>query len=161
MAGKYIGVLFAAGFCYTLFMAIFLAANWTLRVPLRYDLFAQGVYLQFLSAAVIVALAFLLSLVLNVDAAITLSALLYFSSQVLMTLMSYIYDSLNDLQQAVVMLLHFLIPQLTLFDVSGRIVHGVWPALPFGVLRALTLYAAAYAFVFLAMAYAAFRRKSL
>ncbi|MFP4379866.1 MAG: ABC transporter permease [Candidatus Sumerlaeia bacterium] len=167
LLGKFVGVMLAGAFCYALFMVIFLAGSLTLGAQMHMGLFLQAIYLQLLSMAVVAALTFMVSMVANTDAAITLSTILYISSQVLMNLMSEIYDFVGQLQRYVLLALHFIIPQLTLFDASKKVVHSVnegevmWGALPASTMLTLTIYAAIYAFIFLGGAYLFFRRKPL
>jgi hypothetical protein len=63
--------------------------------------------------------------------------------------------------------LHFVIPQLTLFDASAKVVHSVsegaviWTGLPAWVICELTAYAAVYIVLYFAGAYFLFRRRPL
>lgn len=177
LLGKYLGVLAAGLFCYGLFMVIFTVGSVTLHAPVQPVLFLQSIYLECLSFAVLAAMVFMLSMVLNTDAAITLSALLFLASQILMNLMELLYDtSLPAVNRWALLALHFLIPQLTLFDASSKVVHSVstvlqtqgpslsrevWGPLPAWVLSQLTLYAAVYIAFYLAAAYLCFRRRPL
>ena len=162
-------------FCYALFMAVFVAASFTLEAPANGLLFAQSVYLQILSLGVLASLVFLLSMLLNADAVVTVAAILYLTSQVLMTLMSYLHEYVSRAGQYALLAMHFVIPQLTLFDASSKVVHSVsrtvvgeevrrtvvWEALPAGALASLTLYAGVYAVVYLGAAHLLFRRRPL
>lgn len=167
LLGKYFGVLAAGIFCYALFMAVFVLGSVTLNHPVQNGLFLQSIYLQILSLFVISALVFLLSMLLNTDAAVTLAAVLYLASQVLMNLMSYLYDYVGPVQRHIVIALHYIIPQLTLFDASSKVIHSVyqdtvvWSPMPAWVLGELTAYAGIYVTIYLAGAYLLFRRKPL
>lgn len=167
LIGRFFGVWAAGAFCYGLFMLVFLFASATLDAPMNAALFLQSVYLQLLALGLVAALVFLLSMLLNADAAMTIAAILYLASQILMNLMSYIYDGLPPVSRGVLVVLHFLIPQLTLFDASSRVIHSisdgrlVWGPLPAGVVGALTAYGTAYILVFLGGAYLLFRRRPL
>lgn len=167
LLGKYLGVLAAGVFCYGLFMVVFAIGSATLDRPVDTPLFLQSIYLQVLSLAIVAALVFLLSMLLNADAAVTLSAILYLASQVLMNLLTYLYDFVGPLAKHAVLVIHYVVPQLTLFDASARVVHSVyentvvWPAMPAWVLGYLTAYAAAYVLLYLSGAYLLFRRKAL
>jgi len=161
LLGKFLGVMFAAAFCYGLFMIVFLIGSLTIKLPINNELFLQFVYLQFWNFAVLGGLAFLLSLLLNIDAAITISIILYLSSQVLMSLMSYIYDYLTTWQQNVVLAFHFVVPQLSLFDLSTKVVHEIWPPIASWAVWALTGYGAAYTLLYLSATYLLFRRRAL
>jgi len=175
LLGKFLGVMGAGVFCYALFMAVFLVGSVTLEAPMNMALFAQSVYLQVLSLGVLASLVFLLSMLLNADAAVTIAAILYLTSQVFMTLMSYLYDYVSRTGRWALLAMHFIVPQLTLFDPSAKTVHSVsrtvvgdaieqtvvWRALPAGTLLQLTVYAAAYAILYLGAAHLLFRRKPL
>ena len=167
LIGKYCGVLAAGIFCYALFMTVFIIGSVTLQRPVHAGLFVQSIYLQVLSLAVVTALVLLLSMLLNADAAVTIGIILYLASQVLMNLMSYLYDYVGRVGQLLVVVLHFVIPQLTLFDASAKVVHSVsegaviWKALPAWVICELTAYAAVYIVLYFAGAYLLFRRRPL
>jgi ABC-type transport system involved in multi-copper enzyme maturation permease subunit len=161
LLGKFLGVMFAAAFCYALFMILFLLGSFTIKMPINNELFLQFLYLQFWNFAVLGGLAFLLSLLLTIDAAITVSVLLYIFSQVLMSLMSYLYDFLTPLQQTLLMGLHFILPQLALFDLSGKVVHEIWPPIGSWAILALTAYGAVYMVMYLSASYLLFRRRAL
>ncbi|MDP2895922.1 MAG: ABC transporter permease subunit [bacterium] len=161
LMGKFLGVMLAAAFCYAMFMAVFLFGSLTIKSPVNTGLFLQFVYLQLWNFAVLGGLAFLLSLLLNIDAAITICILLYVFSQVLMTLMSYIYDYTSAWQQTFLLGLHFVIPQLSLFDLSGKVVHGIWPPIASWAILALTAYGAVYTVLYLSGSYLLFRRRAL
>lgn len=161
LVGKYIGVLMAAGFCYAMFLAIFIAACVTLHAPINYRLFAQGVYLQAVAIAVVAAMAFLLSLLVNIDAAITISTILFLASQVLMTLMSHLWDLVGPVQKWLIIALHYVIPQLTLFDLSAKVTHNIWAPVPAQTVVILSIYGVTYCLVYLGLSYLLFRRRPL
>ncbi len=161
LLGKFVGVMFAAAFCYGIFMVVFLIGSLTINLGIEPKLFLQFIYLQFWHFAVLAGLTFLLSLLLNIDAAITISILVYVFSQVLMALMSYIYDYITPGQQSLLLVLHFLIPQLSLFDLSGKVVHEIWPPIGAWAMWALTAYGAIYTSLYLSASYLLFRRRTL
>jgi ABC-type transport system involved in multi-copper enzyme maturation permease subunit len=167
LMGKYCGVLAAGCFCYALFMLVFIIGSKTLQAPIQGGLFVQSIYLQTASLAVVAAMVFFLSMLLNEDAALTIAGIFYVASQVLMNTMSYLYDFLGGLGKAGLLALHVLIPQLTLFDLSSKVVHSidgdivVWGPLPATVLWQLTAYALVYIVLFLSGAYLLFRRRPL
>lgn len=170
LLGKFTGVQIAGTFCYLLFMLVFISGIVFQQVEFNWLLFGQFVYLQILSFAVLASMTCMFSLLLNVDAAVTLSIILYLSSQVLMNLMSAAYDYVGPVQQWAITALHYLIPQLTLFDASSKVVHSMtlgdgttvlWPALEGWALGAMTVYAFVYTSAFLGLAYILFRRRPL
>ena len=168
LLGKFVGVIVAAAFCYSLFMVIFLIGGLATGVPLNWTLFGQFLYLQIWNFAVLTSLTYLLSLMFNVDAAITISTLVYLCSQTFLSLMSYIYDYLDVAQQKTLLAFHYLIPQLTLFDASSKVVHSLpmgdgllWPSIAPWAIFQLTLYGLAYTSLYLGAAYLIFRRRAL
>ncbi len=176
LAGKYFGVLLAGYFCYALFMVVFMIGSFTLDAPYNHTLFIQAIFLQCLSFAVLTAMVFMFSMMMNIDAAITLSTILFVASQILMNLMREAYDTMEStVLRSFLLLLHFIIPQLTLFDASAKVVHSVsviqqgqdrvellvWEPLPWGTVGTLTVYALVYIVVFLTLSYLLFRRKPL
>jgi Cu-processing system permease protein len=171
LVGKFLGVLLAGIFCYALFMVVFSAGALLQRTEFNWLLFAQFVYLQIWSLSILAALTCMLSLLMKtVDAAVTLALILYLCSQVFMNVMSTIYDYLDRVQQIAIVALHYLIPQLTLFDASAKVVHSMvlddgvtvlWPNLAAWALVQLTLYGAVYTALYLALAWLLFRRRPL
>ncbi len=162
LLGKFLGVMLAAGFCYGLFSIVFIVGNLYLKSHVNWMIFAQGAYLQCLALSVIASLSFLLSLVLNLDAAITLSALIYVLGQIFTSTLSYIYAYVSETAKVVLLVMNFAIPQLTLFDLSGKIVHGdVWKPIGFWAMRDLSLYAFMYVAVFFGLSYLIFRKKPI
>lgn len=168
--GKFVGVLLAGTFCYGLFMIVFLIGLWTTGGRIPPLLFGQFVYLQLWSIAVVAALTYLLSMLFNTDAAISIASLLYLGSQLFLNLMSTIYDYLDVVQQKVVVALHFILPQLTLFDASGKLVHSVpvgpgaqvlWDSLAWWAVGQLTLYGFAYTALYLGLAYLLLKKKEV
>lgn len=162
VAGKLLGVMSAAAFCFALFMAIYVAGARYMGSHLSWGLLLQYVYLQLLGLLVLTTLGFWLSLLLNLDAAITIGAILYFAASVIMTSISYVYDFVGRLGKIILTIATFAIPQLRLFDLSEKVVHSdVWKPLPVSTMLALTAYALVYASLFFAFAYLLFRRRPL
>ncbi|MCB2156770.1 ABC transporter permease subunit [bacterium] len=159
--GKFFGVLMAAAFCYAIFMVIFILGNLTLKTPFNVPLFIQGIYLQLWSLAILAAMSFLLSLLLNTDAAVTIATILYLGSQILLAMLTYVYPEMGPIYRKVIVVVLYAIPQLTLFDASGRIVHGIWDALSLKTMMGLTLYGAIYTGLYLGLASWLFRRRAL
>ena len=161
LMGKFTGVMIAACFVYGIFIGIFLIANLAFHTPFQPLMFFQTIYLQILSLAVLASLAFLLSVLFNPDAAVTLCLMLYIGSQIILRALTYVYDDLPSLQKALSVGIMYAIPQLTLLDSSGRVVHGNWQAIPWPMMGQLTLYALLYIIPYLALTWWVFRRKPL
>ena len=176
--GKFLGVFLAGCFCYSIFISIFLVGMKYLGATLNWSLFAQAVYFQLLGLGVVASIAFMLSLLLNVDAAITVSVLLFGLGGALTSAIDYIYDSFSrlgvfsvpwfgrELSTSVgglfIRLLNYSIPQFSLFDMSAKVVHGTtWKPVASWVVWELTLYAAVFMVVFLGLSHQLFRRRAV
>ena len=158
--GKYLGVVAAGVFCLSLFMAVFLVGRLLTHAAIPWTIFAQYIYLQALLIAVLAALAFLLSMLINLDAAVVLTSLIYLLGQVLTNALVVIYDSLGRLGQDFLLVLNYIIPQPALFDLSAKVVHD-WPPLHASVLGLATLYALMFVVPYLGLSAWLFRRKAL
>lgn len=170
LLGKLLGVMLAAAFCLAIFSVVFLAGTWYLGSQLHWGLYAQYLTLQMVQMLILASLAFFLSLLVNLDAAITLTAVFYALSSILMTAVSYIYDHAGAFGQAALKALTFLLPQLPLLDLSEKTVHAeratldgqwVWDALDPAVLALLMGYGSVFAVVYFSGALLLFRRRPL
>lgn len=162
--GKFTGVMLGAAFCYALFMVIFVIANVTLGAEFSARMLLQAVYLQLLGLAVVASMAFLLSVLLNTDAAITLSVVLYVGSQVMMNAVTLLREYVDPIRLNIAVALLYIVPQLTLFDASGRVVHGRegrFDMIEPEALVLMTGYGLFYIALFLGLTYVMFRRKAL
>ena len=63
-------------------------------------------------------------------------------------------------RRSILYAIYYAVPHLELFDVRDLIVHN-WPPIPWTICGAATLYALAYAAIFLIGACLLFRRKGL
>lgn len=162
LAGKLLGVLLGAAFCFSLFMAVYVAGSWYLRTPVQWALFGQYFYLQMLMMLVLATMGFLLSLKFNLDAAITLGAVLYFLSSVIMSASTFLYPNTGTFGRAVLWVLTFGLPQLELFDLADKAVHAdAWGLVPAWVMAQLTLYGLFYSVVYFGLSFILFRRRPL
>ncbi len=179
LAGKYLGVVLAGIFCYGLFIILFLGGMRFLGASLNWGLFGQTVFLQMLALCVVASMAFMLSLLFNVDAAITVTILVFALGGALSAAIDYIYDSVRDLipfttpwldghwyatslGDIFMRILNLVVPQLTLFDLSGKLIHeSVWDPVSMTVIGQLALYAGAYMVLFLGASHLLFARRPL
>lgn len=162
LVGKFLGVVSAGLFCYLLFMALFLVGTIWMREPVNWGLFLQSVYLQMLGLSVVAAMAYALSLLLNLDAAITVSTLVFILASAYTSILSTLYDLVGQVGRIVLLALNFLIPHLTLFDLSAKVVHQqAWSAISAKAMVLLTGYGLAFTLAYLSLAYVLFRRKPL
>jgi ABC-type transport system involved in multi-copper enzyme maturation permease subunit len=160
LLGKYLGVVAAGGFCLGLFMTVFVAGAVAMRSPVAWGVFAQFIYLQLLLVAVLAALAFLLSMTLNMDAAITISALVYLLGNVLTNALTMLYDYVGAAGRGTLVVLNYVVPQPALFDLSAKVVHD-WPPVSAPILLLATFYALMFVVPYLGLSYVLFRRRAL
>lgn len=162
LLGKFLGVMCAGAFCFVLFMIIFVLGSLYLRTEIYWGLFLQYFYLPLWSLAIVASLAFMLSLLGNLDMAITVSVLILLLAQMFTSTISMIYNHVGSVAQFGLRALNYTVPQLTLFDLREKFIHGeLWAPISAGTLGVLTLYGAVYTFVFLTISLLLFRRRPL
>lgn len=162
LLGKLAGVMLAAGFCFAMFMVIYVIGTWLMGGIIPWGLFLQYVYLQMIMMLILATLGFWLSMLMNLDAAVTIGVLFYAAAATLMSMTSYLYDYMDRAGQVVLTALTFLIPQLTLFDLSAKTIHAeAWDPLSLSIMAQLTLYGVCFAACYLSFAAWCFRRRPL
>ncbi len=162
LLGKLSGVLLATLFCLAIFMAVYVAGTLWLGHRIPWALFGQYVFLQLLMMTIVATMSFWLSMVLNLDAAISIAAVLYLSASVLSSLVTYIFPDLTTVGRYLLTAFVYLVPQLQIFDLSAKATHGTdWPPLSLATMAMLTAYAAVYSSGFVGLSLLAFRRRSL
>ena len=160
--GKLLGVMLAAAFCLALFMLVYVLGSAWLHGAIPWPIFAQYIYLQLLTMLILATLAFWLSMVLNLDAAITIAVIFYLTASTYTSITTYIYNLVPPAQKIVLQILNYALPQLTLLDLSEKTVHDeVWRPLSFPVMTALTTYALVFATAYFTFAMISFRRRPL
>jgi ABC-type transport system involved in multi-copper enzyme maturation permease subunit len=162
LCGKLLGVMLAAAFCFGLFMAVYLAGALYLGGRIPWALFAQYIYLQMLLMLILATLSFWLSMVVNLDAAITMGFLFYGASALLTTAVSILYDYVGLAGKVLLVLVNFVVPQLSLFDLSAKAVHAeAWPPVGWTPMLVLTAYGLFFAGLYFLLAMITFRRRPL
>jgi len=179
LLGKFLGVMLAGWFCYALFVILFLVGMKYLGADLDLGLFAQTVYLQMLALSVVASLSFMLSLLFNADAAITVAVLVFALGGTLSGAISLVYEHVStfglfsipwldgswyqvSIGQLFMQALNYGIPQLTLFDLSGKLVHeNSWDLIGLNTMAGLSVYASVFLFVYLGIAYLLFAKRPL
>jgi hypothetical protein len=152
----------AGAFCYGLFVLIYILGSLSMGAPVFPMLLLQHSILQLEMLFILTSLCFLLSILVNLDAAITFGSLFYIVSSTLATLFNMIYESAGAGLRFVVQALTWLLPQFMLFDLSEKNVHGdVWGPIPFRVIAQLTGYALVFSSVYILITLMLFRRRSL
>jgi ABC-type transport system involved in multi-copper enzyme maturation permease subunit len=162
LTGKLLGVLLAAGLCLALFMGVYVAGALYLGSSIPVPLFLQFIYLQMVTMLILTTLGFWLSMILNIDAAITLGVLLFITGETLTSITTYIYELVGNAQKIILIMLTYGVPQLTLLDLSEKAVHATsWSPVGLGTMAGLTVYGLVFASFYFTMAALAFRRKPL
>lgn len=162
LVGKILGVMLAALFCYALFMVVFIAGTYWLHGSIRWGLLGQFLYLQMVLMLILATLSFWLSLLLNLDAAITMGIIFYFMSSIITAATTYLYDTATAFGKLGLRILTYLLPQLTLFDLTEKVVHSeAWTPLSLRIIAELTLYGGVFAGIYLLLALVWFRKKPL
>ncbi|MBN1900924.1 ABC transporter permease subunit [Candidatus Sumerlaeota bacterium] len=162
LSGKLLGVILAALFCFSLFMFVYIIGTLYVGGGIPWSHFLQYIYLQLLQMMILTTLGFLLSLVMNLDAAITLGIIFYITANILITSFTYLYDFVGIFGKTMLTVLTFIIPQLALFDFSGKTVHSeVWPPLDLNTLAILTAYAFVFSGFYYLLCIVIFRRRAI
>lgn len=160
--GKLLGVMLAAGFTMALLMGVYIVGSFYLGAPPPIYKLLQYFTMQMFALLVLATLAFMLSLMMNLDAAITIGVLIYGASALITNILSMpdIYYNTSWMGQKLILVLNYIVPQLTLLDLSERAVHG-WDPLGLAILAQLVAYAIVFAAIYYAVAYQLFRRRPL
>src|SRR5690606_16262638 len=135
------GVMLAAAFCFFLFMLVYVAGSGWMGSPIPWALFLQFIYLQLLMMLVLATLSFWLSMIVHLDAAITIGAILYAAGSILMTMTSFIYDHVPKAGRIVLIALTYIVPQMPLFDLKKKTIHAeFWGPLDMTTMLMVTAY---------------------
>jgi ABC-type transport system involved in multi-copper enzyme maturation permease subunit len=162
LLGKLLGVMLSAVFGYLLFMGIYTLGRIYMGGDIPWAILVQYIYLQLLQMLVLACLGFALSMMLNLDAAISIGFLLFFFASTLSTSITYLYAYATETTRMVLTALVYAVPQLSLFDLSEKAIHvEIWDPLSFGTMLALTLYGLVFAVLYFAGAAWLFRRRAL
>ncbi len=163
LGGKLLGVMLAAAFCFALFMGVYIAGSLYLGQSIPWGIFFQYIYLQMFMMLILATLSFWLSMVMNLDAAITIGTLFYLISSTIMSIISNLYDFASRPGQFAMQVANYAIPQLALFDLSEKTVHAgeMWGPIGLQPMAILTAYGLFWAGLFFVAALILFRRRAL
>ncbi len=160
--GKWVGVMGAGAFCLSLFLFLYVVGSAMMGAQLYTGLLVQHVILQLCMLGVLAALCFLLSILCNLDAAITFGTLFYIASSVFATLGTLVYETAGAWSRLCIRVVTWLLPQFLLFDLSEKSTHGEhWAPLPASILLQLVLYALVFTATYLGLTLLLFRRRPL
>jgi ABC-type transport system involved in multi-copper enzyme maturation permease subunit len=162
LLGKQLGVAWAGTFCLGLFLILYILGCITLGVDLYPALLMQHAILQICMLWVLSSLCFLLSTIVHFDAAVTLGTLYFFIASVFANLYLELYEYASGFARWLILGLTWLTPQLMLFDLSEKNIHGdVWPPLAAQDILQLCVYALIFTIAHLILTLLCFRRKTL
>lgn len=162
LAGKLLGVVLAAAFCFALFMTVYVAGTLYLGGAIPWVLFGQYVYLQMVMMAVLACMGFCLSMLFSLDAAITVGVILYGMASTFTSMLTVLHEFVGPIQRKALLVLNYAIPQFALFDLSEKATHTeAWGPVPWLVIAAVTVYGFGFAVLYSTVALAVFRRKPL
>lgn len=155
--GKYLGAVAASWSAVLFFYTLFIGSNLLRGGALSLELF-QAIVLHLAFVTVAVAMALLGSLLVTPSANLTLTAgaltAMFFFGRKLPTYAESVSGALAFLVKAI----YALGPHAEFFDLRQRLIHG-WGSVESNVIAAVLCYAACYAFVCLALAAVALKRK--
>jgi ABC-type transport system involved in multi-copper enzyme maturation permease subunit len=163
LLGKVLGVMAAALFTTGLFQLVFILGSVYLGTPLPWMLLFQHLLLQMQMFLILTSLCIWLSMVVNIDAAITMGCLFYFTSAIMTRSISFLYDyTESGFERHGLVTLNWVLPHISLFSLSEKITHSeVWGAVGWWAVGLLTVYGGAFSTVFLGAGLWCFRRKPL
>jgi ABC-type transport system involved in multi-copper enzyme maturation permease subunit len=162
LAGKLLGVMLAASLCFGLFMGIYVIGSLRQGASIPWALFSQFIFLQMLMMLILATLSFWLSLLLNLDAAITVGALFYALAATFTNVTVEIYQHIGTAGKYLIVFLTYALPQLTLFDLSAKAVHAeAWDPVRLQTMLILTAYALIFSAAYFGLAAHCFRRRPL
>lgn len=162
LAGKLLGVMLAGCFCYALFITVFLIGTFYLKGEIPWVLLFQHIYLQTLMLLVLATLCFWFSMFLNFDAAVTIGFIFYASANAFSSVINFLYDTADPLMKVLLLIGNYGMPQLTLFDLSSKVIHAQkWDPIGWQPILILTIYALVFSICYYSFAMICFRRKPL
>ncbi|MGF1571983.1 MAG: ABC transporter permease subunit [Sumerlaeia bacterium] len=162
LLGKLAGVLAAALISFAMFMAIYILGVLYLQGNLPVVLFIQFLWLQIVMLTLISTMSFWLSMQLNLDAAMLISALLYAFASTFSAMATTLYEVSSTFGRGVLVLFNYLVPQLVVFDLSEKAVHAnEWAPLSLETMVGITIYGGVYIGIFFGLTLFSFRRRAL
>ena len=122
--------------------------------------------LQFLLAkmmglVVLCAVSMTLSTYVTQSASATLGLMVAFGSPMILRALVMGYETSPPGIQLLFKILNAILPQITLFDLSGRVVNSNWPPVPAWVLWSLAGYMALYSAAMVTLSWTKFRKQAV
>jgi ABC-type transport system involved in multi-copper enzyme maturation permease subunit len=160
LLGKLVGTLSAAAIAYAIFMLFFSIGQLRIGQPLVWPTFLQMVFLHFLALAVMGAMTLMLSTLMTHSATLTVALLFFVLSEYITAFLRIYYEKAGEYTRAALRTINYIVPQLTLMDMTDKVVHD-WPPAPAWVIGFLVADALAFVIVFFSVSFLRFRRREI
>lgn len=145
LAGRLLGVVLTAAAILLVLTVVFALAGVGRPGVIPWPMYLEFVYLQLVMMLTLAAVCFLLSGLLNLDAAIALGVVFYLAGLLANNVTLVMFPYLSAGVRGILTALNYLVPQLVVFDLSSRTVHAeAWPLLGIVPLLLVTLYGLVY-----------------
>lgn len=160
LAGKALGVLLSAACVLAVLTLVFVLAGLRRDGLLPWPMYLQFLYLQLLMMLTLTAVCFLLSVMLNLDAAIVTGALYYLIGLGAVGGLLVMYPYLAAPARGILLAANYLLPHLIVFDLHDRTVHAEnWSLVGAVPLVLVTLYGLIYSAAYAWLAAGIMNRK--
>jgi len=145
LAGKALGVLWYAAGILLVLTLVFAVAGISRPGVVPWPMYLEFIYLQHLMMLTLVAVCFVLSASLNLDAAICAGVLFYLIGITASGVVLVMYPYSTSVVRALFAAANYVLPQLLVFDLRSRTVHAeAWPLLSALPLLLITAYGIVY-----------------
>lgn len=121
----------------------------------------QYVFGKMLGLVVICAVSMMLSTYVTASAAATISFIITFGSPMILRALVLGFETTPPATQLIFKLINSLLPQVSLFDLGGRVIYLNWSPVPGWVLWSLAGYAALYSGAMIMMSWLKFRKQAV
>lgn len=159
LAGKFVGAVVVSWIGFLALAALTAVALATFHVAFE-PIMLQYLLAKMLGLIVVCAVGMSLSIVMTPNAAATLAFVLCAGSATMARAMLMASESQPSMT-GIFKVLNALVPQVHLFDLSGRAIYLHWSPVPIWVMGALAAYAAVYAVAAVSLSWLRFRRQAL
>lgn len=161
LLGKFLGCWLACGVALLCFYAFFGAVSMTKESHWPITNYFQALWLHWTMLGVVAAMTMLGSIVFTaVSSNATICFIIVAGILLLGRHLNKVAVQLSEPGRTLLQAIYFGVPHLEFFDVRDLIIHN-WPSIRWSICGIATLYAAAYATLFLFVACLLFRRKAL
>lgn len=160
LAGKLLGAIAVSWVSFLLLCALTVVALSLFRVQFE-PVMAQYVLLKMLGLVVVCSFTMLLSLLMTYPAAVTMSFVLLFGTNMIVHALTMASATADAGTRTVYQVITAILPQIQLFDIGSRAANMSWGPVPMWVVGSLIVYMFAYAVANLAISWASFRSRAI